>query len=232
MNTLGLPEFEPARPLAEVLAEARHATPPDQPADLSEPDLVSLIEAVPLLRLGPRAAANDDFTDLGYHTLRHAWAQRVLAEPLARVAQALAARNIGLVVHDAYRPWQVTYAFWHLVPDTLHDYVANPQRGSMHNRGLAVDLSLCELDTGKPHAMPSMVDEFTPRAHLDCQDLPEEALRNRAIIQDAMTAEGFEPLDSEWWHFAWRCDPLYPVMNTPLDQLGVTPAPAIEYLQN
>ena len=89
-------------------------------------------------------------------------------------------------------------------------YVASPHKGSRHNRGAAVDLTLTDQD-GRELPMPTPFDDFTEKAHRSYQDLPAEAKRNRARLEQAMTRTGFVGLPTEWWHFDaadWQRHPL------------------------
>ncbi|QDU72985.1 M15 family metallopeptidase [Mucisphaera calidilacus] len=211
--------FEFARPVDEVLAEARRASVPVE-SGLAEPDLVELRALIPELRYGLQYSSIEYFTGGEAPVLRHAPAQRVVAEALAAAAAALRELGYGVVIHDAYRPWWMTYVFWHVVPEELHHFVANPERGSMHNRGLALDVSLLDLASGALCVMPSGVDELSPRAFSDYAGGPEGPRRRRDCLRSAMVGAGFESLDSEWWHYTLRVDPLYPLMNVPVEDVG------------
>ena len=93
--------------------------------------------------------------------------QKPAAEALARVHTKLKQRGYGLLVFDAYRPWHVTKMFWDATPEKFHNFVADPSKGSRHNRGCAVDLALYDVKTGKPVEMVSGYDEFSDRAFPD-----------------------------------------------------------------
>jgi D-alanyl-D-alanine dipeptidase len=84
------------------------------------------------------------------------------------------------------------------------DYVADPKKGSRHNRGAAVDLTLIDLKTGAELPMPTPYDDFTPRAAHAFDELPPDVLANRALLRGLMEKHGFDPLPSEWWHFDFR----------------------------
>ncbi|MEQ9453993.1 MAG: M15 family metallopeptidase [Phycisphaeraceae bacterium] len=222
MSTLGQPDFVPVRPIAEVMAEALRATPPAEEGPLNTPDLVELRSLFPSLHYGSRCATDHDFTTFGYFPITKAFAQRTLAKALAKAIKTLTAQNFGVIVHDAYRPWHLTYVFWHVTAEEHHNFVANPARGSMHNRGLAVDLSLYDLKTNQPLAMPSEVDELSERAFTNYNEPDPEKRHRRDALQNAMTDAGFESLIDEWWHFAYRTKPLYPIMNTPIEAIKVS----------
>ena len=108
---------------------------------------------------------------------------------------------------------------WDVTPRKNRNYVANPKQGSRHNRGCAVDLTLHDLKTGKPVAMPSAYDEFSPRAHLDFTDASAQALRNRTTLVDLMQAHGFFAMSNEWWHFDYQDWKMYPILDIPFEGL-------------
>jgi D-alanyl-D-alanine dipeptidase len=108
-------------------------------------------------------------------------------------------QGLGLIIYDAYRPYSVTKKMWEAVPDDR--YAANPAKGSNHNRGAAVDVSLYNLQTGDPLLMPTPFDDFSEKAHHNYMQLPQEILQNRSILKNVMTKYGFIALDTEWWHY-------------------------------
>jgi D-alanyl-D-alanine dipeptidase len=134
--------------------------------------------------------------------------ERSAAERLAKVQKRLQSQDLGLKVFDAYRPLSVQKKLWQILPDPR--YVANPVKGSRHNRGSAVDVTLVDKD-GNELPMPTEFDEFSEKAHHDYADLPIDVLRNRQCLKDAMLAAGFQPLSTEWWHYDapdWRAFPV------------------------
>src|SRR5262249_12042230 len=121
-----------------------------------------------------------------------------------RVQAKLEKQGLGLKVWDCYRPVSVQKKLWERVPDDR--YVANPVKGSRHNRGASVDLTIVDKN-GKELAMPTPYDEFSDRSHRDYMDLSPEVLKNRNPLKDVMEAEVFIGLPTEWWHFDdpdWR----------------------------
>ena len=89
--------------------------------------------------------------------------------------------------------------FYELVSDT--NFVADPRKGSKHNRGCAIDLSLINLKTGKELNMPTEFDSFSRKAAADYVDVTQEQYHNRALLKAVMQAHGFTELRTEWWHF-------------------------------
>jgi D-alanyl-D-alanine dipeptidase len=132
------------------------------------------------------------------------------------VQAELEASGLRLKVFDCYRPLSVQRKLWELVPDER--YVADPKKGSRHNRGAAVDLTLVTADGGEV-AMPTAYDEFTEKAHRDYQALPASALRNRALLERVMVKHGFVGLPTEWWHFDDADWEKYPVLDVDFREL-------------
>ena len=209
----------PVKPVAELRAASEKASPPAQPAGLLEPDLVELITLEPGLKLDIRYATTNNFMRERFYGQARAFMQRPAAEAVIRAHRALAPAGYGLLIHDAYRPWRVTRMFWDATPDSMKAFVANPERGSVHNRGAAVDLTLYELATGKPVEMPSGYDEFSARAYPDYVGGSSRQRWLRERLRQAMEAEGFTVYPNEWWHFNFRESDRYPVLNLAFEDL-------------
>lgn len=124
-----------------------------------------------------------------------------VAKALLKVNRELEKKGVGLKMYDCYRPHSVQWALWKKVPDPR--YVADPRKGSMHNRGSAVDLTLIELATGQELNMGTPFDYFGVEAYIDYQKLPAEVLKNRKMLRDLMVANGFRTTRTEWWHFSY-----------------------------
>ena len=121
------------------------------------------------------------------------------AQALQLIEIDLKEQGIGLLIFDAYRPYSVTKKMWEAVPD--ESYAANPAKGSNHNRGAAIDVSLYNLQSGDPLQMPTLFDDFSEKAHHNYMQLPQEILTNRSILKNIMTKYGFMALETEWWHY-------------------------------
>lgn len=217
----------PRAPIAQLQAAAASANPADAlvadlpPVGPSTPhlpsDLVDLAVLEPGLHFDLVYATSANFLGTPvYPRGAKAKLQRPAAEALVRVHRALAAQGYGLHVFDAYRPWSVTKVFWDATPDAMRHFVADPRRGSRHNRGCAVDLTLYDLSTGKPVDMPSGFDEFTPRAYPDYPGGTSRQRHCRELLRRAMEAEGFAVYEHEWWHFDFATWRSYAVGNEPL----------------
>ena len=187
------------------------ATPPAEPPARRKSDLISLDGLVPHVRIDTRYASANNFTGQPIYERAGAYLQRPAAEALARVATELARKGYGLIVYDGYRPWFATKLFWDIVPEGKHVFVADPAKGSRHNRGCAVDLGLYDLKTGAVSPMPSRYDEMSARAFPDFAGGTDAERANRALLRTAMEREGFTINDSEWWHFDYRDWTDYPI---------------------
>jgi D-alanyl-D-alanine dipeptidase len=165
----------------------------------SDPDKRLVDLASVGIPLDIRYATPDNFMKKTLYPVAKAYLRAPAAQALVDVQRELAPQGIGIKVFDGYRPYRVTVAMWE--PIRNPDFVADPAKGSRHNRGAAVDLTLIDLQTGVELAMPTPYDDFTARARHDFNDLSPDALRNRAVLRDAMIKHGFEPLPSEWWHY-------------------------------
>ena len=175
--------------------------------------LIDLATLDPELRLDIRYATDDNFLGRAVYDAARCLLVPEAAERLLAAERELRGEGYRLVVWDCYRPRSVQYAMWEILPDP--DYVADPARGSRHNRGAAVDVGLTALDGG-PVPLPTEHDDFSPRAHRDATDLPEEAIENRERLERAMTAAGWIPLPTEWWHFDAPGWERYPLRDDPL----------------
>jgi len=216
----GIFRITPLRPVAELRAEALSLSPPLEPGPLRPVELVELTALDATLRLDIRYATSDNFLGTPVYTEARAFLQRPAAEAVARVHRALAARGYGLLIFDGYRPWRVTKRFWDATPADKHGFVADPAKGSRHNRGCAVDLTLLRLEDGRAVAMPSLYDEMTERSSPGYAGGTPEARRLRDLLRTAMAREGFTVFETEWWHFDYSGWREYPILNLPFDRIG------------
>ena len=122
------------------------------------------------------------------------------AKALQHVQTELNAVGLGLKIFDAYRPYSVTEAMWEPIKDDR--YVADPKKGSGHNRGIAVDLTIINLKTREELPMGTGFDNFSDTAHQTFTALPEQILQNRNLLKNLMEKYGFKSLETEWWHYS------------------------------
>lgn len=156
------------------------------------------------IKLDIRYATANNFVGRAVYPEARAFLQRPAAEALVHVHKLLKKEGLGIVIFDGYRPWAITKLFWEVVSGDKRKYVADPIKGSKHNRGCAVDMSIYDLKTGKLVPMPSDFDEFTDRASPDYKGGTDDERANRDKLRRMMEAEGFTVNVNEWWHFDYN----------------------------
>ncbi|MGH7550417.1 MAG: M15 family metallopeptidase [Gemmatimonadota bacterium] len=175
--------------------------------------LVDVAELDPDLVLDIRYARADNFLGRAVYDEARCLLVPEAARRLLEAERTLREEGYRLVVWDCYRPLSVQREMWEILPDPT--YVADPVKGSRHNRGAAVDVGLLRID-GEPVPLPTAHDDFTHRAHRDAADLPAEAIASRELLERAMVEAGWIPLPSEWWHFDAAGWEQHPVQDAPL----------------
>ena len=210
----------PVRPVAELLKEALAAQPPPESGNFRQPDLVELVKLDPSIRLDVRYATTNNLFGSVFYSEPRSFMQRPAAEALVRVIRKLKPLGYGLLVHDAYRPWYVTKVFWDATPNDKKIFVADPAKGSRHNRGCAVDITLYDLKTKKPIEMVSTYDETTDRAYPNYPGGTSLQRWHRDLLRTMMEAEGFTVYEAEWWHFDYKDWQQYPILNIRFDQIS------------
>lgn len=178
---------------------------------------VNLESLIPAVQLDIRYATANNFTGQKVYDSAMAFLRLSPAKALLHVQNELAARNLGLRVYDAYRPYTITMKFYEIYKDT--NFVAAPWLGSRHNRGCAVDVSLIDLTTRQEIPMPTEYDDFSAKAKPDYSDLSDEVKANRKLLIDIMAKYKFEVHHSEWWHYDYVGWEKYYLMDIPFIQL-------------
>ncbi len=148
-----------------------------------------------------RYATEDNFVKEKMYECARCFLRPKAAKVILKIHQDLQEKGMGLKLFDCYRPLSIQQRLWDKVPDAT--YVTNPKKGSMHNRGLAVDLTIVdssgeELDMGTPF------DFFGRKAHHTHTDHTKEVLKNRRLLKSTMEAVGFKSIRTEWWHYSYR----------------------------
>ncbi len=124
-----------------------------------------------------------------------------VATAMSEAQQILKKRGLGLKMYDCYRPRPIQQKLWDKIPDPR--YVSNPERGSMHNRGVAVDVTLVN-EEGEELEMGTPFDFFGEKAYQYYKDLPDSIINNRRILRRTMRRVGLNPIKTEWWHFSYQ----------------------------
>ena len=193
--------------------------PPHEAGNFKETDLVELTKLDPTIKLDIRYATSNNFVGRPVYKEARAFLQRPAAEALVKVNASLKPLGYGLVVFDGYRPWSVTKLFWDITSEENKKFVADPAKGSKHNRGCAVDLSLYDLSTGNEIEMTGKYDEMTERSYPDYTGGTEQQRKMRDLLRAKMEAEGFTVYQYEWWHFDYKDWQQYRVTNVPFSKI-------------
>lgn len=182
--------------------------------------MIDLEEFIPGIKLDIRYATKNNF--IGEKIYKHpkAYLRLPAARALKNVQKDLNENGLGLKILDAYRPYAATLKFYEVYPDTM--FVAAPWRGSRHNRGCAVDVSLVDLESGNELMMPTAFDDFSEKAAPDYMDLQDTVIRNREILISIMKKHGFKVYPYEWWHFDFKGWENYQLMDLSFDELEKT----------
>ena len=154
----------------------------------------------PTIKIDIKYATTDNFVKEKMYDCGRCYLRPEVAEAIVRVHKKLQKKGLGLKIWDGYRPRPFQQRLWNKMPDAR--FVTNPKKGSMHNRGAAVDLTIVdkngkELDMGTPY------DFFGEKAYQTYTNLPENVLANRKLLKESLAQEGFKPIRTEWWHYSY-----------------------------
>ena len=159
------------------------------------------IALIPNIVLNIRYATRNNFMHKKlYPSITTTYLRLPAVKALEYIQSELNKMDLGLKIFDAYRPYSVTEKMWEPIKDDR--YVANPKKGSGHNRGIAVDLTVINLKTKEELPMGTGFDNFSDTAHQTFKALPEQILQNRNLLKDAMEKYGFKSFETEWWHYS------------------------------
>ena len=211
---------QPLKPIEQLRATALGEQPPKETGPFRKPELVELVRMESAFHLDIRYAQDNNFLSTRVYSQARAFMQRPAAEALRRVLRKLEPLGYGLLIHDAYRPWYVTKIFWDATPPEGKIFVADPKKGSRHNRGCAVDLTLYDLTTSKPVEMPGLYDEMSPRSFPNFPGGTSLERWHRDLLRRAMESEGFTVNEDEWWHFDYKDWKSYAILNVAFEELG------------
>ncbi len=182
-----------------------------------ENELINLAEFIPGIVLEIGYATTKNFTGKKIYTMARAYARKPVAEALKKIQANLMKQGLELKIFDGYRPYSATVMFYETYHDTT--YVASPYKGSRHNRGCALDLTLIDSNTGKELQMPTEWDSFKKEAWPTTPVADPIIRKNRKTLIDAMEKHGFKVNASEWWHFDFVGWQKYAVMDIDFEEL-------------
>lgn len=197
----------PASPQSSTTADSlpQHTTPP--PLKLSIDTLkaqgakwVDISLVAPDIHLDIRYATTNNFTKQQIYDCPKCLLRLEVAEALLGLKAEFLDAGYGLLLFDCFRPLAAQESLWAIKPDKR--YVTPPSKGSMHNRGAAVDITLTDLD-GKELDMGTDYDVFSKVAWHRYRDLSEEVLARRVLLKETMERHGFKSITTEWWHYSY-----------------------------
>ena len=157
-----------------------------------------------------RYATENNFLNAKVYDCAECYTRVKTAKALIAANKNFMEKGYRIKFFDCYRPNDVQYKMWEIVPNP--QYVADPTKGSIHNKGGAVDITLVTLD-GDMVDMGTDFDFFGKRAYHDNLDLPEEILNHRKLLKETMEAHGFWSIRTEWWHYNLSAASNDPVAN-------------------
>lgn len=198
---------EPAdRPLPPTVAVSDHmevvdtpTVPALRPIDYDTAVWTELTQLMPGIYLDIRYATPDNFVGKQMYECGRCFLRPETAEAVLSAQELLAPQGYGLMMLDCYRPRPVQQRLWEVMPDKR--YVTPPSKGSRHNSGTAIDLTLTD-NLGNALDMGTAYDYFGKEAWPSYTDLPEEVLARRRLLTATMKEVGLSGITSEWWHFA------------------------------
>ncbi|MFV0607144.1 MAG: M15 family metallopeptidase [Niabella sp.] len=181
--------------------------------------MIEVKSAIPNIIYDLRYAATNNFMKRAMYPkgTNITFLRKDVAAALAGVQYQLNKQGLGLKIFDAYRPWSVSKKFWKLIKDER--YVANPAKGSNHNRGTAVDLTIINIKTEQELDMGTDFDNFTDTAHHSFTALSSNVLQNRLLLKQIMEQNGFVAYNDEWWHYTFKSTIKFEVLDIAFKKL-------------
>ena len=164
-------------------------------------DFVRLKDLSPDFVYELKYATPDNFLKQAVYDCGECYLRKSTAEALVNANEAFKQLGYRIKLFDCYRPLSVQKKMWKILPGT--HYVANPAKGSKHNRGAAVDLTLVDAQ-GKELNMGTPFDFFGKEAHHTYTQHSKEVLENRKLLKETLDKYNFKSIYSEWWHYEYR----------------------------
>jgi len=180
-------------------------------------ELLEIKKEIPNIKLDIRYATKNNFMQQVMYKQARAFARKPVIESLKKIQKELNKKGYGLKIFDGYRPYAVTVEFYKKASDK--NFVANPAKGSKHNRGCAVDLTLIYLKTGEEVPMPTPYDSFSAAAAAKYEPVTAEVRKNREFLIATMKKYNMNVLENEWWHFDFSGWQNYDLMDIPFEKL-------------
>ena len=197
----------PIKKISELREISKNSNPPILDSLDSHKKLVDLKKLDDEFQLDIRYASTNNFMRSKFYKNERAFFNMSAADRLIEAKNELKELGYGIIIYDAYRPWFVTKMFWEGTPENLKHFVANPENGSSHNKGCAIDIGLYDIETGESIIMISGYDEFTERAYPNYMGGTKKQRGIRDMLIHVMKRNDFTVYEYEWWHFNYNeCD--------------------------
>ena len=198
-----VPQTMATEPSISVTEPAVFESTAPPPTELPVPEadaFVRVLDYVPNARQDLRYATADNFTGQVIYDFQDAYLRYGTVCKLTEAARELEETGLGILIWDAFRPVSAQARMFEAYPDP--NYVSKPGVGRQnHCRGLAIDLTLYDLESGEPLAMPTGFDDFSSLADRDYSDISGEAAANAKLLEELLERHGFRGYRGEWWHF-------------------------------
>lgn len=200
----------PSVPVEEISPpveeEKENPLPLEEEVSPSVPDFDTaqweeVVRISPAILLDLRYATENNFVKEKMYDCPRCFLRPEVARAVVRAHESLEKQGYGLKMYDCYRPRPIQWKLWSKVPDTR--YVADPKKGSMHNRGMAVDLTIVDKE-GNELDMGTEYDYFGKEAYHEFTDLPKDVLQNRQLLLKTMEENGLHRTPTEWWHYSYQ----------------------------
>ena len=197
----------PIKDVSELREISKNSNPPALDSLDSHKKLIDLKKLDNNFKLDIRYASSNNFMRSQFYENEKAFFNSNAADRLIDAKNELKELGYGIIIYDAYRPWFITKMFWEGTPENLKHFVANPENGSSHNKGCAIDIGLYDIETGKSIDMISGYDEFTERAYPNYMGGSKKQRDMRDMLIRIMEKNDFTVYEYEWWHFNYnKCE--------------------------
>ena len=194
----------PIKEISELRKISKNSYPPALDSLDSHKKLIDLKKLDDEFQLDIRYASTNNFMRSKFYKNERAFFNMDAADRLIEAKNELKELGYGIIIYDAYRPWFVTKMFWEGTPENLKHFVANPENGSSHNKGCAIDIGLYDIETGESIVMISGYDEFTERAYPNYTGGSKKQRDIRDMLIQVMERNDFTVYEYEWWHFNYN----------------------------
>ena len=187
-------------PPLDTVEEPIPSVPPLGPIDYDTSLWTEITHLDPTIQLDLRYASDNNFVKQKMYDCPRCFFRPAVAKALVKAHKTLKKKGLGLKMYDCYRPRPIQWKLWNKVPDPR--YVADPRKGSMHNRGMAADLTIVDGE-GKELDMGTDFDFFGKEAYHAYTGHSKLVLNNRKLLLNTMATVGMKYTTTEWWHYSY-----------------------------